>query len=586
MIKISRIYRRVLPIEQNRIAQVQDIFRNNFSAVADYAEKIPDLLDQPFKYGYTTILLVSESSLGNVTGFSLFMIFPNIRSALLDFIAVKSGTQGSGTGGALYEATRDYLKKSDCLGLYYEVLPDDPAVVKDKAELKENQRRLRFYEGYGARPIINTDYETPVGDSPAPHLVYDSLDRPGVLKRSACRAAMRTILTHKYSHLVSPDYIENVVESVIDEPVKIREPKYIKTAPISTVSTCMFNAFSVVFSDKHTIHHVHDRGYVERPVRVPAISNVLSAGRLFEVVSPKHFSMNHATAVHDKDFVNYLKAVCEKLNSKTPVYPYVFPIRRSDRRPKDMAVRAGYYCIDTFTPLDHNAYTAAREAINVAMTAADLVLEGRPLAYALCRPPGHHAERRTFGGFCYFNNAAIAANYLSGFGKVATLDIDFHHGNGTQDIFYRRNDVLTVSIHGNPNIAYPYFSGFADETGEAEGVGYNLNLPLDENAGEEVYLRTLDEAIARIMRFAPVFLVVSLGFDIMKGDPTGSFSLSSETMKKIGNKLALLNKHTLVVQEGGYNIRNLKTGSAAFFNGFARGLQEIDSSMIRKGNKK
>lgn len=561
------------------------MFRNNFSAVADYADKIPSLLDELVKYGYTTILLVSESSLGNVTGFSLFMIFPNIRSALLDFIAVKTGTQGSGTGGALYEATREYLKMTNCLGLYYEVLPDDPKIVTDKALLKENQRRLRFYEGYGARPIINTEYETPLGESPAPHLVYDNLDRPGVLKRSACRAAMRTILTQKYSHLVTPDYIEHVVESVIDEPVKIREPRYVKTAPAVTLNPQMFNMFSIVYSEKHVIHHVNDRGYVERPVRVPAISGALAAGRLFENIAPKHYSMNHVTAVHDKDFVNYLKAVCEKLKSKTPVYPYVFPIRRPDRRPKDMAVRAGYYCIDTFTPLDKNAYIAAREAINVAMTAADEVLAGRPLSYALCRPPGHHAERRSFGGFCYFNNAAIAANYLSTYGKVSTLDIDFHHGNGTQDIFYRRSDVQTISLHGNPNIAYPYFSGFSDETGEGEGLGYNYNFPMDENIGEEIYLKTLDKAIAKITRFNPVFLVVSLGFDIIKGDPTGSFALSSDSMRKIGYKLSLLNKHTLVVQEGGYNIRNLKTGSQAFFDGFVRGLQDIDSVMIKKGKK-
>ncbi|MBN2843461.1 MAG: hypothetical protein JXM68_10245, partial [Sedimentisphaerales bacterium] len=177
--------------------------------------------------------------------------------------------------------------------------------------------------------------------------------------------------------------------------------------------------------------------------------------------------------------------------------------------------------------------------------------------------------------------AAIAANYLSQYGKVATLDIDFHHGNGTQDIFYQRNDVLTISLHGHPNIAYPYFSGFADETGEGPGLGFNVNLPLNENAGEEVYLKAINKAVNKIKQFDPVFLVVSTGFDIMKGDPTGSFALTTESMRKIGILVSGINKPTLVVQEGGYNIRNLKTGSAAFFNAFAKGLLDINSKLIK-----
>ena len=150
---------------------------------------------------------------------------------------------------------------------------------------------------------------------------------------------------------------------------------------------------------------------------------------------------------------------------KKSIYPYVFPTRNPARPPNDETVLAGYYCIDTFTPLNQNAYLAARSAVDCALTAAEKVLEGTDLAYALVRPPGHHAETRTFGGFCYFNNGAIAANLLSRYGRVAILDIDYHHGNGQQEIFYNRADVLTVSIHGHPSFAYPYFSGFRDETG-------------------------------------------------------------------------------------------------------------------------
>jgi acetoin utilization deacetylase AcuC-like enzyme len=208
----------------------------------------------------------------------------------------------------------------------------------------------------------------------------------------------------------------------------------------------------------------------------------------------------------------------------------------------------------------------------VALSGAQEVLEGRPVAYAVCRPPGHHAGRRVFGGFCYFNNAAAAAQRLSIEGKVAILDIDFHHGNGTQDIFWSSSDVLTVSIHGHPSFAYPYFSGFADEIGEGFGRGFNSNFPLPENAGDELYLQTLERALARIERFNPVFLLVSLGFDTMKGDPTGSFGLSVGVMERVARRLTALRRPMLVVQEGGYSLRNLRRGAAAFARGLARGL--------------
>src|SRR5262249_55598144 len=156
------------------------------------------------------------------------------------------------------------------------------------------------------------------------------------------------------------------------------------------------------------------------------------------------------------------------------------------------------------------AWLAARGAVNCALTAADAVLGGAPFAYALVRPPGHHAERRAFGGFCYFNNAAITAHYLSRFGRIAVLDIDYHHGKGTQDIFWRRCDVLTVSIHGHPNFAYPYFSGFRDEIGEGEGRGFNVNFPLPETITAATYLETLARAIKRVERFKPAYLVVPL----------------------------------------------------------------------------
>lgn len=168
----------------------------------------------------------------------------------------------------------------------------------------------------------------------------------------------------------------------------------------------------------------------------------------------------------------------------------------------------------------------------------------------LVRPPGHHAERNCFGGFCYFNNAAIAAQHLTSVGKVAILDLDYHHGNGQQDIFYRRDDVLTVSIHGHPNVAYPYFSGFEDERGEGPGEGFNRNLPLPEHQDGPAYRKALGKALTHVAGFQPSILVVPLGLDTAQSDPTGTWSLRAKDFQANGRMIAELALPTLVVQEG------------------------------------
>jgi acetoin utilization deacetylase AcuC-like enzyme len=238
----------------------------------------------------------------------------------------------------------------------------------------------------------------------------------------------------------------------------------------------------------------------------------------------------------------------------------------------ELAVRAGYYCIDTFTPLNSNAFTAARYAVDCTLTAAELLLKGARMAYALVRPPGHHTERKSFGGFCYFNNAAIAAEMLSKEGRVALLDIDYHHGNGNQDIFYERADVLTISIHGHPRFAYPYFSGFKDEKGENKGRGYNINYPLPEQCDGTAYRIVLTQALSRITRFNPVFLVVSLGLDTAKGDPTGTWSLLANDFDLNGALIGALRVPTLVVQEGGYSTSVLGVNARRFLTGLRRAM--------------
>ena len=201
------------------------------------------------------------------------------------------------------------------------------------------------------------------------------------------------------------------------------------------------------------------------------------------------------------------------------------------------------------------------------------MLDGDGMAYALVRPPGHHAERRSFGGFCYFGSTAMAANYLSAHGSVAVLDVDYHHGNGTQDIFYERDDVLTVSIHGHPHFAYPYFSGYADERGEGKGRGYNLNVPLPEHVDGERYRAELAPVLKRILRFTPRFLVVALGLDTARGDPTGSWELGPKDFAANGRMIGRLGLPTLVVQEGGYKNRSLGVNARSFFQGLWHGAQ-------------
>lgn len=254
------------------------------------------------------------------------------------------------------------------------------------------------------------------------------------------------------------------------------------------------------------------------------------------------------------------------------LYPYIFPIRNRARLPKERSILAGYYCIDTFTPIHRNAFRAAKRAVDCTLTAADEILEGRRVAYSLVRPPGHHAERDCFGGFCYFNNAAVAAHYMSGFGKVAILDVDYHHGNGQQEIFYSRSDILTVSLHGHPKFAYPYFSGFEEEEGEGAGEGFNVNFPLPESLEGKGYRRTLRKALASIGSFCPAFLIVALGFDPAKGDPTGTWKLNSEDFRWNGRLIGELGFRILVVQEGGYRSQSLGANARSFFLGLLESM--------------
>jgi acetoin utilization deacetylase AcuC-like enzyme len=227
----------------------------------------------------------------------------------------------------------------------------------------------------------------------------------------------------------------------------------------------------------------------------------------------------------------------------------------------------GYWCFDTATPLVEGSYPAARAAVDLALTGADLVAEGTRSIYALTRPPGHHAGRDYFGGFCLFNHAAVAARRLTARGRVAILDLDVHHGNGTQDLFWRDGEVLYVSLHGSPDHLFPYFTGFADEDGEGSGRGATCNLPLGAGTGDGAYLDAFDVAADVVSAFDPASLVVSLGLDAAREDPIGSLALSSRAFAGMGRTVAALDRPTLVLQEGGYATDRLGELAVAFLDG-------------------
>ncbi len=576
MFRIRRVYDNTLPIDRDAHIQVQEILRQQFSGLSvKEIDSLPGKLLNPFKYQFRTILFVADDQRHRVKGFALVNYAPDLNFSYLDFLSVQPTRNAGGIGGALYEKVRDEAKNLKVCGIFMECLPDDPALCRDKETLKQNKARLRFYERYGAVPIINTAYETPLkqgGDCP-PYLVYDRIGQKTLPAQKSTRAIVHAILTRKYGKDCPTGYIDMVVESFNDDPIQLRAKRYVKqeAAEVKTVLS-MEQHIALVINDKHDIHHVHERGYVEAPVRIRSIMKGIEQTGFFEQKPAHQFQERYIKQVHDAKFVDYLKRVCTHVEPGTSVYPYVFPIRNATRPPKELPVRAGYYCIDTFTPLNRNAYIAARGAVDCALTAASLLFEGYRITYALVRPPGHHAESKVFGGFCYFNSNAIAANYLSRHGKVAVLDIDYHHGNGTQDIFYERADVMTLSIHGHPSFAYPYFVGFADEKGEGPGYKCNRNYPMPEHLDGAGYRQVLNRALKRIQTYGPRFLVIALGFDPAKNDPTGTWNLEANDFYQNGLLIGRLHLPTLIVQEGGYRTKSLGTNARNFFTGLWEGM--------------
>lgn len=319
----------------------------------------------------------------------------------------------------------------------------------------------------------------------------------------------------------------------------------------------------------------------ECPERMDRVLNALHKTQWAEIVPPEEFGLDPIRAVHDEEYLHYLEHAFEDWKKEggqalgpefdSPVViPATFPLRRWQRKPASLVGRAGYFSFDLNAPIVAGTFPAALMAANCALSGAKAVANGERVAFALCRPPGHHAGRDHCGGYCYLNNASIAAKWLLAKGKVAILDIDYHGGNGTQDIFYDSAEVLTISIHADPSYQYPLFAGYADETGADAGLGYHRNFPLSPHTDDTDYLQTLDEAIRLIQQFAPGCLVVSAGMDIYIDDPLGDFDVTTDGIHQIGERLESMKLPTLVVMEGGYNNEALGENVVALLSGFSK----------------
>lgn len=292
----------------------------------------------------------------------------------------------------------------------------------------------------------------------------------------------------------------------------------------------------------------------------------------FSVRAPKAIPDGPIKQLHDARLMTLYRAASQ-LPPEQTYYPSVFPKYEPRRLDPSRIQHAGGFCFDSGTPLNAMTLEAASWSAACAHEAAVLLRKDRPpITYALSRPPGHHATRKLFGGYCYFNNAAIAARYLRRYGKVVVLDVDFHHGNGTQHIFYRDPQVLFISIHGDPETFYPYFSGRADERGAGPGEGFNLNFPLSGGCDGAEYMAVLRRHVFTAIRgFAPEYFVISAGHDTYIKDPMGRFTLEEDDFATMGEELGKLGYPTLVIQEGGYYTAHLGRIVRTFLEGVRRG---------------
>ena len=312
----------------------------------------------------------------------------------------------------------------------------------------------------------------------------------------------------------------------------------------------------------------------ENPGRAATLLQAAIAAGL-EHAEPDDCGPAPIAAVHTARYLTFLENIHARWlripGASADVLPNVHPDTRDVVYPASAVGQVGYHVFDGAAPITADTWDSARWSARCAVHAAREVLGGAMSCYSLSRPPGHHATSDLAGGFCYLNNSAIAAEVLrERHARVAILDVDVHHGNGTQSIFYGRNDVLTVSLHADPVRFYPFFWGAANEQGEGAGTGFNFNLPLVRGTGDADYLVALDQALARITEFAPGAVVVALGLDAFVGDPFAGLAVTTEGFGRVAGRIASLGLPTVLVQEGGYPCEQLGDNLAAFLEPFTR----------------
>ena len=338
----------------------------------------------------------------------------------------------------------------------------------------------------------------------------------------------------------------------------------------------------VYFSEDHRRHFPQAELFggqfvtpFERPSRIEYVLDRLRERRFLDIESPGPADMAPIRALCAPDYLDFLETAWsewKKEGFSGEVMAASFPARRMQmaRPPRNIDGKAGYYALSTETAITAGTWAAALSSAASAQAAAAHVAGGARAAFALCRPPGHHATADMYGGFCFLNNAALAAEALcrAGAGRVAILDIDFHHGNGTQDIFYRRGDVFFASLHGAPEEACPYFLGYRDETGHGAGEGTNANYPMPPGTGYERWSGALEAAIARIRAFGAEALVVSLGVDAYRDDPISFFRLDSPDFTDAGRRIGGLGLPTVFCMEGGYAVEAIGINTVNVLEGF------------------
>jgi|TARA_B110000238_G_C16140747_1_gene446117 acetoin utilization deacetylase AcuC-like enzyme len=314
----------------------------------------------------------------------------------------------------------------------------------------------------------------------------------------------------------------------------------------------------------------------EKPSRVDMVIKQIRERELGEILQPNKFPLKHITQVHTPDYIDFLETcwaeweACFGPENNAMASVFFRPDQRH-RIPKHIEGKLGFYSGDLTAGLGPHSWEAIRSSVDSALTGADCILQGERAAFSLCRPAGHHASGAQMAGYCYVNNAAVVAQYFQELGKekVAILDVDYHHGNGTQSIFYERDDVYFASIHGDPNQEYPYYLGHADEIGSGVGEGFNLNIPLPLGAtGWADYRRALEICLEKLASYDPDVLVVSLGVDTYENDPISHFKLQSEDFSDMGRLIESAKIPTLFVFEGGYGVESLGLNTVNVLDSF------------------